>query len=186
MMHVFYNQTGDVTGTFSGDIALLGSTVGASVEVTRTPEELGELSDWRVENGELVRVGVAAAIRLAVVEVNSRVGEARLRYITAIPGQDALYQAKLEEARAYLAISPEPETLAGFPLLSGEIGLTAPNAYYLAQLWLNMNAMWGFYAAQMERLRLTAIAQVTAATSVAEIDQHLNTLKTSLEPFNGN
>lgn len=97
--------------------------------------------------------------------INDAAGTLRERYITAIPGQDMIYLAKKDEAISYVALAPA--TLADYPLLAAEVGITAPTAYELSQLWLNMGAAWLAAAADIEAARLGAIAQVQIATSVA-------------------
>lgn len=99
----------------------------------------------------------------AIARVNAAAGTLRGRYITIIPGQEMIYLAKEAEARAYLTESPEPETLASYPLIAAEVGITAPSAYAIAQVWANMAAIWRGIAAQIETARLGAVAQIEAA-----------------------
>lgn len=107
--------------------------------------------------------------REAIARVNAKIGEARLSYITAIPGQEMLYQAKEAEAVRYVAMSPEPADLSDFPLIGAEVGITAATAYELAQLWLNMSAQWRGVAAELEALRLTAVRDIEEAATAEEI-----------------
>lgn len=76
--------------------------------------------------------------------------------------------AKEAEARAFLA-EPDPD-LADYPMLSAEVGITAPDAETLAQIWLNMVVLWRSAAAGLEALRLTTAAAIEAAGTVAEVD----------------
>lgn len=117
----------------------------------------------------------------AIRDVNFAVGEARKAFITAIPGQEMVYQAKEAEAKAYIA-SP-PATLDDFPLLAAEVGITAPTAYELAQLWLNMAAQWRGIAAQLETLRLGTIGAIEDAETRAEIETALASFTSSLGAF---
>lgn len=93
---------------------------------------------------------------------------ARMAFVTPLPGQDMVYLAKETEARAWVAA--ETPDLADYPLLSAEVGVTAPDADQLAQLWLNMAALWRTTAAELEGLRLSTKAAIAAAQSVEEID----------------
>ena len=87
--------------------------------------------------------------------------ETRAQYITALLGQDMIYLAKEAEARSWLAaVTPD---LADYPLLSAEIGLTAPTPDALAQVWLNLAAIWRAAAARLEVVRLSAPARIAAA-----------------------
>jgi len=117
---------------------------------------------------------LASAKAVAVERINTTIGAVRSRYITALPGQDMIYLRKEEEARAWLAArSPD---LADYPLLAAEAGVTAPDAYQLAQLWLNLSAQWVQLAAALERARMEAIGAVEAAGSAAEIDAVLGAM----------
>lgn len=122
---------------------------------------------------ELAKSLTAAQAR-AVEAINAQIGEARRPYITTIPGQEMIYQAKQAEAQAWIAA--EAPDLADYPLLSAEIGITAPEADQLAQLWLNMAALWLQVAGQLEAQRLTLTAAVAAATTVAEVEAVLDGL----------
>lgn len=112
---------------------------------------------------DLAQAQNAAQHRLSMIISNSRV-----QMITDLPGQDMIYLAKEAEARAWVnAVAPD---LADYPLLAAEIGITAPDADQLAQLWLNMAALWRAAAAQLEALRLTTQAAIASAASPEEID----------------
>jgi hypothetical protein len=109
-----------------------------------------------------------AAREQATRSVNKAASTARSQYITVIPGQEMIYLAKEAEAVRYL--SETPATLAGFPMLAAEVGITAPTAYELAQLWANMSALWRGIAAQIETARLGAIYQIETAPDAAAVD----------------
>ena len=79
----------------------------------------------------------------------------RSRFITALPAQDMTYLRKETEALAYVS-DPDP-AMANYPFLSAEVGVTAPDAWSVAQVWLYMSAMWRGIAAQLEGIRITAI-----------------------------
>lgn len=112
---------------------------------------------------------LAAARRAAIGRINAAAGDLRRTFITSIPGQEMLYLAKENEARAFIA-DPAP-SMANYPLIAAEIGpgLTAPDAASLAQFWLNLGAQWRQVAAQIETARLGAVYAVEAATSEAAI-----------------
>lgn len=132
------------------------------------------------------KIVAAAARRLAetkdqeIRRINEKVGLARLRFITAAPGQEMIYLAKEQEALAYLAAclpdphtyplwtNPEPD-LAKFPLIAAEVGVTAKSAWELAQVWANTAQMWRAVAAQLEGARMRAIASIEACISEDEV-----------------
>jgi hypothetical protein len=125
--------------------------------------------DW----SKTITTEVRAATELAAAKASARtklaeaVAATRAALITDLPGQDMIYLAKEAEARAWTA-DPTPDP-AAYPLLSAEIGITAPDAASLAQIWLNLAALWRSAAADLEALRLSASAAIDAATTVEEV-----------------
>lgn len=119
----------------------------------------------------------------AVAVINATIGQKRTKYITAIAGQGMIYADKEAEAKAYLALDPAPADLTAFQWMPGEIGVTAPDAYQLAQVWMNTAALWRVVGPQIEQLRLSSIAQVQAATTVTAIDAILTSFHTATEAF---
>ncbi len=104
---------------------------------------------------------------------------ARLRYITDLPGQEAIYQEKRDEASRYIS-EGRPSDLFDYPMLAAEAGVTAPTASDLADMWIALNMQWKEVAAKLEKNRMTAIKAVEAATDRAEIDAALETLNAAL------
>lgn len=136
------------------DKQVVGGTI-----VQKSPDELSQMAEAELAEKRLeMRRLVAEEIRLA-----------RLRFITDMPGQDAIYARKKETAVAYLQTDPPPANLDDFPLLQKEVGITAPTAFELAQIWLNLDSLWENVAANLEAIRLSTNAQVDAATSIAEL-----------------
>lgn len=120
-----------------------------------------------------VRMAEARAAELArhkaeaIALIASRSAAARAAYITPIPGQEMIYLAKESEAVSWTAaMAPD---LADYPMIAGEIGITGDTADQIAQIWLNMGALWRGIAAQLEPARLAAEAAIQAATSVEAI-----------------
>lgn len=97
------------------------------------------------------------------------------RLITVLPGQEMTYQAEEAEAARWLA-DPVPDP-ADCPLLVAEIGITAPDAHQLAQLWLNMAAIWRQTAAGLEALRLSVGAAIEAAETVEGLAASMSVLE---------
>ena len=125
--------------------------------------------DWtQLQTAEIrAAEALAEAKQRARADLAAAVAEARAAYITTLPGQQMIYLAKEAEARAYIA-DPAPD-LANYPLLSAEVGITAPDAWQLAQIWLAMADLWCNAAAQIEAWRLGAAAAIDAARSVAAV-----------------
>ncbi|WP_054302632.1 hypothetical protein [Gemmobacter sp. LW-1] len=114
----------------------------------------------------------AAALEAAKAEARvtlaAAVTAARATLITDLPGQSMIYLAKEAEARTWIA-DPTPDP-AAYPLLSAELGITAPDGASLAQIWLNLATLWRSTAADLEALRLTTRAAIDAATTVEEVE----------------
>ncbi|MCL4064961.1 hypothetical protein M3484_00005, partial [Pseudomonas sp. GX19020] len=125
---------------------------GDYIETDLAAEDLGDLTGWAVIGGAQVRISLEPLREEARMALTAWITTARARLITALPGQDMIYLAKEAEARAWVEASA-PD-MAGFPLLAAEIGITAPDADQLAQLWLNMADLWRSAAAGLEALRL--------------------------------
>lgn len=125
---------------------------------------------------ELAERAAAILVRARIeasADINIRVGDLRRRIYTDIPGQDAMYLEKRAEAVAYVAEARgrgEPATLADYPLLANEVGLTAPTAWTLAQLWLNLSDQFKRVGAATERLRMQAQIDISTAGDIAALE----------------
>ena len=144
------------------------------------PEAAAPAAPIAVDWDQMVTATAAAEAALATARAAARarltahITTARAALITVLPGQDMIYQAKEAEARAWIA-DPSPDPVS-YPLLSAEIGLTAPDAHSLAQLWLNMAQLLRQAAAELEALRLGVGAAIDAAETVEEVEAALRTL----------
>lgn len=70
-------------------------------------------------------------------------------------------------------------------MIAAEIGITGENADQIAQIWVNMAAIWVDLAAPLETARLGAIAQIEAADSPEAIDIGMAGLIATLEAQSG-
>lgn len=124
----------------------------------------GEWTDPRTADD--LEAELIAARLASVAAINAASGPIRRLYVTDIPGQEALYLMKEAEARAWVA-SANPDATQ-FPLIAAEVGITAPTADEVAQVYLNLAAIYTVAAAQLETVRLGHIAQAeTAPTAEA-------------------
>ena len=166
MMRVYHDAEGSILYTMAGG----ASPPGTYIEIE--PVDLGDLTGWRVVDGELVRpegwadVALTNARLEAVARINAAAGAVRRLYVTDIPGQEALYLMKETEARAWLA-EGEPNP-ADYPLIAAEIGITAPTGDEVAQVYLNLAALYVQAAAQLEHARLSHIAMAETAPTPEE------------------
>lgn len=106
---------------------------------------------------------------VAYVKIDTMIETARLKIVTPGSGQAMVYQQKYEEALAFVA-NPAIDPLE-VPHIYGEIGITAPSAFEVAQVILNLRDMWREVSAQLEHVRLSAKRSVELAGSLAEIEQ---------------
>lgn len=106
-----------------------------------------------------------------IAAINNAIGVIRSKFITVIPAQDMLYQAKEAEAKAYLT-DADP-VVADYPFIHAEIGITGQDAWQVAQVYVNQAMILRQVAAQLETVRLGHIAMVEAATDVEAIDAAL-------------
>lgn len=128
---------------------------------------------------EVEAVELAEALNRAKRQLAAAIRSKRLEFITDLPGQGAVYQEKKAEARRYTD-DPNPD-LANYPLLSAEVGLTAPTAQELATLWLTMDSAWVVAAAQIEQARMTAKAALASATTKSDVDTAMLALRAALD-----
>lgn len=79
-------------------------------------------------------------------------------YISLTPGRAMTYLAKEAQARQFLeAAEPDP---ADYPLIAGEVGITADTAKAVAETILAMAKAWHTMGAAIESVRLAAKKQV--------------------------
>lgn len=101
--------------------------------------------------------------------VDAAAGDARQRYITDVPGQQAVYMVKLEQAQAYLANSSAsaPYVHAEAQAMSEEPAAVAANIVALASHW---NEQLGplIEAARLAGKRAVNEADDAAAVAEAE------------------
>lgn len=110
----------------------------------------------------------------ARARLSAYIEAARRSLVTPLTGQDMIYLAKEAEAIAWVADGAP--VLAGYPLLAAEVGITAPDADQIAQLWLNMAALWRQMAAQLEALRLSVGAAIDSATTQDAVELALDAI----------
>lgn len=87
----------------------------------------------------------------------------RCRYITSGSGQAMTYQAKAAEALRYA----ETDGAGEYPFLSVEVGITGATLADVAAVVLNMHNQWQTIGGQIEQARLSAKAQIDAASDEA-------------------
>ncbi len=140
-----------------------------------------------VAGGAVLRAKTAAELATefvrakanAITEINRKIGSIRSKFVTVIPAQDMVYQAKEAEAKAYLADLAPVE--ADYPFIHAEIGITGDSAWQVAQVYVNQALILRQTAAQLEAVRLGHVAMVEAATDIETIDAILMAFGTSIQ-----
>lgn len=90
----------------------------------------------------------------------------RMKYITPGSGQAMTYMQKADEASRYLAAS-DP-VAADYPLLSAEVGVTAPTVGEVAAIVNAAFTQWQQIGAAIEAARLGTKVAIEAATAAEE------------------
>lgn len=95
-------------------------------------------------------------------------------FISLTPGRAMTYQAKQAQAEAFLAATdPDP---ADYPLIAGEVGITAETAQGVAEVVLAMSRSWHAMGAAIESVRLAAKKQVREAAKPEAVQAVLDGL----------
>lgn len=178
-MYVFYDgATGAVTFTATGEKDIVE---GRSDWIEVPAQDLGALDGWGVIDGALVMTSLLPIKRQAVDAVNSAAGDVRQHFVSDLPGQDMVYLRKEAEARRWLAeLRPD---LEGYPFLAAEVGITAETPDQLAQVWLNLAALWQQIAAGIEHHRFAASAAIAAAQTTGEVTAAVATFNATMAYF---
>lgn len=91
-------------------------------------------------------------------------GEARLRYITSVPGQEAVYLEKKRQAEDFIANSPTDMT--GYEYVEMEAIETGVTNLAAANLIVTTANLWnGLLSPQIEAKRIGSKAQLSALDS---------------------
>ena len=99
-------------------------------------------------------------------EIDRAAGEARLRYITDIPGQEAVYTQKMEQARAFLLVPLGTVP----PYIAAEATATARTAQQAASDIMAVAGSWNdTLSPAIEQARIGGKRQVSLATTEAAI-----------------
>lgn len=104
----------------------------------------------------------------AAAAINAVRGEVRSRFLTQLPSQDMVYLEKEAEARGWIAAraaaatdgDPDP---SDFPHIQAEVGTTAADMDGVAQVYLNLAAIFRGISAVIEGEVMRALAAIEAA-----------------------
>ncbi len=114
---------------------------------------------------------------IALNYLDNIAGSTRLRFITEVPGQQAVYITKLEECKAYLA----DNNIVG-PYLQAEASATGQSLHDTASYVIAVSNYWNsVIGPTIEATRRKAKIDVAAATTIAEVLSIKETAKASLD-----
>jgi hypothetical protein len=97
--------------------------------------------------------------------IDEAAGSARLRYITSVPGQEAVYLEKMVQAKAYLAEAVEPTDMIGYEYIEAEATATGMTRQAVAERINAVAVLWNTtISPQIESLRISSKDQLDALT----------------------
>lgn len=114
--------------------------------------------------------------------IDEAAGEARLRYITDVPGQQAVYLEKLAQAQSYLSALASDANAVVPPYIAAEASGTGQTAQQVAQMVVGLGARWNDQLGPLiEGLRLGGKAAVRAAQTIEAVQQAADAAISALE-----
>lgn len=100
----------------------------------------------------------------ALRDIDDAAGRARLRFITDVPGQQAVYLVKLQQAQAYTAAVALDAQATVPPYIAAEASATGQTAQQVAANVIALATVWNEQAGPaIEGARMGGKAAVTAA-----------------------
>lgn len=108
----------------------------------------------------------------AARDIDQVAGEVRMRFITDVPGQQAVYMEKRAEAAAYIAAhAANPATAVPGPHLTAEASAMGVDVLTLANAVMANAANWlSLYSPAIEAARIGGKAAVDAAATEGEVE----------------
>lgn len=117
----------------------------------------------------------------ALTDIDAVAGNTRLRYITDVPGQQAVYLIKLEQAKAYLqdVNATVPYIVAEAEVLNVSLAIAAQQIVDRANIWNNV------VGPQIEGIRRKNKLAIEAATNAEQVYSIRALNLTELSVFEG-
>ena len=134
------------------------------------PNEYQEVSysEW-----ETARQSITDIIQIKIQccdRIDKTAGDIRLKYITEVPGQQATYWMKTEEARSIKAAGLiDGIDMTPYPLIQAEMNATGYGMTLVVNSILDTEASWRQLAAKIEEVRRKGKINIKAATSVLDV-----------------
>lgn len=131
------------------------------------------------EKAWIDRRGLAEAVQAGLAQVDSYAGQARLRYITSVPGQAETYAKKEEQARAWASAAFWGEAPSFIAAEAAALGVSAQSVaeevISLADFWANVKGP------QIEATRRKWKVSIESAATVLQVDQMVESAKAELD-----
>lgn len=100
----------------------------------------------------------------AINSVNTKAGEVRTRYVTAVPSQDATYQMKLEDAKAFRDAGYPEDAISSYPFIVGEAEALQSTGEVAATLIITTAQGWTYLASAIENERRVTTESIKRCT----------------------
>lgn len=114
---------------------------------------------------------LVAAKHYAAVDIDNAAGQARLRYITDVPGQQAVYLMKLQQAESYSAAYALDTEASVPPYIDAEATATGQTASQVAAAVLALATTWNdVIGPAIEGARMGGKAAVAAAADLQAVE----------------
>lgn len=175
----------------AGQLAVLTDYAGplpaywTGTEILPLPPQPSPAHEWSgdalawVLNPALLPVAVSDAQTSAQTQVDAAAGRARLRYITDVPGQQATYTRKEQQARQWVDSGysgPPPSFIAAEAQALGE------TPQHIAQQVITLADYWAYVKGpEIEAARIKWKAAVRAAETLEAVQTALNDAINELE-----
>ncbi|WP_296592649.1 hypothetical protein [Methylophaga sp.] len=112
----------------------------------------------------------------AINLINQAAGEARIRYTTNSPGQDATYQLKLQDANAFKSAGYPESVIDDYPFINAEANANNTSGEDAADFIISTANQWKLLAATIEQVRRAGSNAVMAQTDWSQC-------KAAAQPF---
>ena len=115
---------------------------------------------------------LARAVATAQAQVDKAAGETRARYITVVPGQEATYILKEQQAREYVAAlhsDAPPANASAWPLVMAEATATGADPSTAALAVIAQADAWMPLNAHIEQVRIGAKRAIESLSEIEEI-----------------
>lgn len=117
----------------------------------------------------------------ARIDIDTAAGRARMRYLTSVPGQDATYTAKYEQAKEYIAAN-YPSDASAYPWIANEAAASGLTPTQAADRIKGLGDAWaGVIGPAIEGLRVGGKDALPGLATVASVLIHSRAVVAQLD-----